>query len=88
MAPDDPGSVRELRFRHGANHIIVTASPDGTGTVSVHGNLIESPVDQEDRKAALMATLKMLSIARHAVFEEYTQAGGTLEELRASIDIE
>ncbi len=81
MAPDDPASVRELRFRHGSSHIIVIASPDGTGHVRVHGSLVEMQVDHAERKAALMATLKMLSIARRAVFEAYIKVGGSLEEL-------
>ncbi len=86
MAPDDPGSVRELRFRHGAHHIIVTASPDGSGQVRVLGDVQHMEVPALAKKAALKATVKMLSIARRWVFEEFLKVGGTVEELRDEDD--
>ena len=81
MAPDDPSGIRELRFRHGSNHVIVTVSPDGSGTVRVIGG-VYNEIAGDERKDALKAALKMLSVARHLVFEEFVETGGTVEELR------
>jgi hypothetical protein len=83
MAPDDPSGIRELKFRHGPYHIIVTASPEGTGSVKViGGGLYDMKVSDEEAKEAVKATIKMISIARHWVFEEFKRLGGTVEELR------
>lgn len=86
MAPDDPGSVRELRFRYGKYHIIVTASPDGAGNVRVIDDFYREP-DAQTRKDALASTSAMLSIARHWVFAEYQKAGGTVDELRELMEL-
>jgi hypothetical protein len=80
VAPDDPTSVRELRFRHGPNHIIVTAAPDGTGEVRVLDDFFVA-VQKDAKRAALKATLKILSVARRWVFEDFLKEGGRLEDL-------
>ena len=86
MAPDDPGGIRELRFRHEdgdvVTHVIVQVNPDGTGSVSVASNLLDIEAGREETKIATKASLRVLSIARHLVFEAFCQAGGTLDELR------
>lgn len=81
MAPDDPSdSVREFRFKHGSYHVIIIVDADGAGSVRVIGDFfIEPPIDE--KKASLVETLNMLSIARHLAWEEYTKLGGSIEEL-------
>lgn len=85
VAPDDPGAVRELRFRFGEYHIVVTASPDGAGRVDVIDDFYRAP-DVSVSKLALASTLAMLSIARKWVFDAYLKAGGTVEELRQAAE--
>lgn len=86
MAPDDPGGVRELHFRFGRYHILVTASPDGDGAVRVMDDFYNEPPD-DVRKDALATVMAMLSNARHWVFEAYLNAGGSVEELRELMEL-
>lgn len=78
MDPDDP--ERELRFRYGPYHVVITVDPDGGGSARVVDHFYVEPPPDEKRKA-LAAALKMLSIARHLTFDAYVADGGTIEEL-------
>jgi hypothetical protein len=79
---DDTKTIRELRFNYGRYHVLITVQPEGEeGEVRVLDDFFHSPIPQI-RKVALKATLKMLSIARHLVFEAYKQEGGTIQELQ------
>lgn len=85
MAPDDPSGVRELRFRFGSYHIIVTADPHGGGCVRVIDDFYNAPPAETNRNA-LASALRLLSVARKWVFDAYLKAGGSLDELRRLMD--
>lgn len=87
MSPDDPGGVRELRFRHGTLHVHITAAPDNSGEVKVFGAGIIDPAltpTVPEQRDAIKSAVRMLSIARRLAFAEYLKLGGTVEELRES----
>jgi hypothetical protein len=79
---DDLTGRRELRFKHGTNYVIVTAAPDGTGTITVTDDFNEPPQDPAVTKEAVKDAVKMLSIARHIAWKEFVRLGGSAEELR------
>jgi len=85
MSPDDPAGTRELRFNYGRYHVIVTAAPDGTGSIAVLDDFYKT-AEPDISKEAIRDAVKMLSIARHIAFEAFRRLGGTVEELRDEED--
>jgi hypothetical protein len=86
MSPDDLNGKRELRFKHGSYHVILTAALDGTGNIIVTDDFHEKPEDQAVAKEAVRDAVKMLSIARHIAWKEFVKLGGSAEELRDDED--
>jgi hypothetical protein len=81
MSPDDLLGTRELRFKHGRYHVIVTAALDGTGSIKVLDDFYKN-ADPASAKEALRDAVKMLSIARQIAFEAFKDVGGTVDDLR------
>ena len=79
---DDLTGTRELRFKHGKYHVIVTAATDGTGSIRVTDDFHQKPEDPAVAKEAVRDAVKMLSIARHIAWKEFLKLGGSAEELR------
>jgi len=82
MSPDDLAGLRELRFKHGRYHVILTAALDGKGTITVTDDFHQAPDDLSVAKEAVRDAVRLLSIARHIAWEEFVKLGGTVEELR------